>query len=543
MNYEVNLTGNVRQEATAGASALRDEADRARALAAGMREASREAAALRAARDALASGGDAVDVDAYRALSAEMDKASAKAAQLATELTKTGQAGRDFAGEDKAEKERTKAAEKAAKDREQADTKAEKERQQAADKSAREQEKADTKAKKGAEERAQLVKDQTKALLAYGAASAGIRGIGDLTQMAIGWRGVGQLQMVSLKATMDLRRAVSGVDAQPLVRGATALERNLSKSTVTGRALSEELTRGFNATFSVIERLEPVAEGVLQTLVLGGLEAEIAWQRGRAAAAPLVVLIEDATSRVDGMGASADAAVAIFEKMETVVEGVARAISFAAEKMDSLVKFSVRKVYDTPQFRADAEADRARDEQRKRAAAAEEAGPKEVYRFEGGKLVARDIVEGGVQTGQDIAAGIGKGIDAGIPAVRAAGARAGQAAVDGARGPAGADAHSPSRKTERLGGDMDEGAIRGMERDASGVAAAAAKALAPDVEPRPGQAGPAGGTTAGLSIGQIGPFHFGELTPQNMRQAAEEAVREGVRAALIRLGLPIPGGG
>ncbi|HLK38683.1 MAG TPA: hypothetical protein VKU41_18095 [Polyangiaceae bacterium] len=82
--------------------------------------------------------------------------------------------------------------------------------------------------------------------------------------------------------------------------------------------------------------------------------------------------------------------------------------------------------------------------------------------------------EHGFEAGDDMAAGMAAGMRAGAPAVAAAGAAAAAAGVAGARGPAGLDAHSPSRKGIKAGQDFDEGVAIG----AGGGAAAAAMTAA-----------------------------------------------------------------
>lgn len=501
MEWRADIRSNIPQQASAGAQALRDEGAAARELAGAVRDAARAiegmASAQREAAAAKPAFSQANEQDFQRSK-------WEKPPPPVEDQKKAPKDARDPSRDADAAQKRGKAE------------------------------------KSAALEAAAGVKEGAKALALYGAAMAGLHSARDLTEMAIGWRGMAQLQMTSWKATMDLRRAVSGVDAQPLVRATTALERNLSKSTVTGNALSGILTRGFNAAFSAIERLEPVAEGAFQALVLGGIEAEIAWQKSKAALAPVIVLVEDAADRVDGMGEAAKLAATGFEAVATVVEKIASAISTAVTGMDSLVKKAVRFGYGTDDLKARGEQeDREKTEREK---AERPSKDREVFKIEGGRAKRDDIIDEteGVEVGKSITDGMVKGLKAGTPAVRAAGNAAGREAVAGAR--EGADAHSPSRATERLGGDLDEGAIRGMEKGAGRVARTAARVLAPEVEPKPAQGGAAPVPAPVPSIGQIGPFHFGDSVPQDLRQRAEEAVREGVRAALIRLGIPIPGG-
>lgn len=63
--------------------------------------------------------------------------------------------------------------------------------------------------------------------------------------------------------------------------------------------------------------------------------------------------------------------------------------------------------------------------------------------------------------GRNMGAGIASGLRESIADIKAAGYEAGKAAVDGAR--KAADAHSPSRKMQALGGDMTEGFAMGLD--------------------------------------------------------------------------------
>lgn len=523
MQYRIDLAGDT-SAAERGAAALRDEGKAARELVAelsGVARAYEEAASARskaegaAARPSSTPAFSGARDEDFKRSRWEQDSAGAKAAEQAA----AGRRKEDERGE-------------------QASTKA----AAASSKGAKDSIDLATKAGLG-------LKDLTRGALAYGAALAGLHSLSDLARMAIGWRGLAQLQMLSWKATMDLRTAVRGVDAQPLVRAATALEKNLSKSTVTGNALSGILTRGFSSVFQAIEKLEPVAEAVFQGMVLGALRAEIAYQHVRGTLAPVTVALEDALGDVDAMGIAAELVETGFKGIAGYVEimaaGITKAYEVAVKLDEALGGIPGKLAKAAPGFYKStygAAADIVTKPFRDVSAAVSGEAPKEdthgAFEIdkEGRIKVAMDD---GEAVGKALGEGMGKGIDGSLPAVAAAGRRLGSGAAEGAR--AGADAHSPSRKTEQLGDDLDEGAIRGMRRKAGEVARTAGEVLAPDVA-----AGTPGGSTAPamgpVSIGQIGPFVFPGLTDKaDVRPTVESAIHDALRGALIRLGLPIPG--
>lgn len=531
--WRVDLEGNVPEAAARGGAALREESQQAATLAAALKEAQRETAALKAAQSALAGGGQAVDVEAYRALSGEIDRAAGKAAGLATELAKTGQAGRDFDGEARSAKALAKETEDAAKAQQKEAT--------AARRAAEEQHASSRKTIQETREQVAGVGALAARVGAYGAALAGLHGLGDLASMAIGWRTLGQLQMVSWKATMDLRQAVRGVDAQPLVRAATALERNLSKSSVTGNALSGILTRGFDGFFHAVERLEPVVEFVFQGMVLGALETEVAFQKARGTLAPLIVTLEEAAGETDLISAASSAAAVGFQGLTVYVETAAKAIDFAYQSAvklnDALGGIPLAVLQRVPDA---AKALNSVYSGAGRALTAPLAqGADALQAFRNRDVDPGESAAGGEATGKATGEGVVKGIDSMIAAVFAAGRKLGEAGVTGAR--AGADAHSPSRATYKLGDDMAEGDIQGMRARAGDVERTAAEVLAPKVTPGPSSTSAAPTAGAPININLAVAFHGIDGGKRADLERGADLLVSALRSGLIRAGVPLPG--
>lgn len=80
----------------------------------------------------------------------------------------------------------------------------------------------------------------------------------------------------------------------------------------------------------------------------------------------------------------------------------------------------------------------------------------------------------GTSIGSALVTGLVAALTGGLSLVVDAAARLVGGAVDAGRGPKGADAHSPSRKMVKLGGDMADGLPIGMERQLSSVRSSAA---------------------------------------------------------------------
>jgi len=553
MEWTLNLGGNVPERAAEGAAALRQEGSAAKettsalagldeaskrgaALASSIASAKREMSLLKAARDSLASGGDAVDVEAYRSLTSQIDKAKASAASASESLAKMGMAGRDFKAELAATKAQQREEEKLRKEKESAAAQGSKAAKDTI---------ASTKATTS-----ELSKLAQGALLA-GAAYAGLNSLGDLTKMAIGWRTMGQLQLVSYRATMDLRRAVAGVDAQPLVRAAERLEKNLSKSTVTGNALSGILTRGFDGAFRVVEKLEPMAEAFFQGALIGALELELGILKLEERFAPLVVAVENWVTSEDGMqtaayaGAAALAAVGVSAAIATAPV-LATAAAFVSVGNAIRAAIDLKKQWDGAavwkKVKADAtdatlgmmgmgngQGGRDQDAQDRGRAA---------FEANQARFATARAASDGRSTGNDIGQGIVKGLDETASDVKAAGGRAADAAIQGARTKA--EAHSPAESTARLGRDLDAGVVKGLGQGADAVQAAGEKALVPDVSGSGGGGSGGGGFSIQNLIGQLIIQAKGgdaDAIAEALSEKAPEILQMALRALMPRIGI------
>lgn len=372
------------------------------------------------------------------------------------------------------------------------------------------------------------------AMVGVAAASAGIGGLGDLTKLAIGWRGMAQLQTISMRATMDTRRLFQGLDSSPLVRAAFNLEKNLSQSTVTGKALSGVLQRGFSGAFAVAERLEPVLSGAFQLGVLGALQLEGALLRTEIAAAPLIVAFEDFAESEAGAAVSAGAVSAAISTIGGVVAIATIPLRDMIKQLQLLSAF--KKVWDSDGKDVAGVAKALGLAAPTTAAGAPAPAGGSKPQADGSARTS------GHATGKDLGAGIVAGMADQEAAVRAGGGRLADAANQGARTKA--EAHSPSEMTKRLGRDLGDGSIVGMDSKRDEVQAAAERSLVPDVS---GGRGGGAAVTASASP-TAGPasvtlhFYFPALTsgrPDDIKAAASE-FHAGVRTLAMQLGLPVP---
>lgn len=133
----------------------------------------------------------------------------------------------------------------------------------------------------------------------------------------------------------------------------------------------------------------------------------------------------------------------------------------------------------------------------------------------------------GKATGEASAEGQADGMKGSRAALEAAGAGAGKAAVDGARGPGGVEAHSPSRKFAEIGKLTTAGFVEGIRSSAGQIDDVLAGAFAMPA-PQAGRVA-AGGPPIVVTMGDI----IVHAAPGDSAQDTAEAVRAIVRSTWI----------
>jgi hypothetical protein len=328
------------------------------------------------------------------------------------------------------------------------------------------------------------------AMAALGAASTL-----ELAKLALGYRGMAQLQALGMRAGLQFRSLFRGVDSTPVIRAYDRLLQLVNPATASGKAISRALTEGFNSFFRLIERAEPLVSSLFKLIIIGAQDAQIAWLRLRIATLPLVDALGELGTEVSSLigplsgvngelGPTADdfreiadfareAAAAVREFNSAV--GAVKKGTFLINAKQNLGMISPEEAA-RQRVEAGAEAHSrpvndngfsealARKEARQAAAAAK-APP-------GGDQAAKARASGNA-TGQAYAEGMGQGVDAGQPGVAAAGARAMGALDAGAR--RAGRIQSPSKLAEDTGYQYPRGTVRGVERGAPEVEAAGAK--------------------------------------------------------------------
>lgn len=326
--------------------------------------------------------------------------------------------------------------------------------------------------------------------------ATGVGSFGELTNIALGPRGLAGIQVAQARTNLGFRRMFMGVDPGPLLRATERFSRNFTDQTVTGRALGDILSRAYGGAFAAIERLEPIATGAMQGLVLGALKVEGAWLDFRIATFDIVQPILDAVGGVDALGVAADIAVAPFNEIALAIKVIEKGVkAFGALKDAGLTSGITDLVL--PESIGSA---------------------LNLYNALGGDKAKGDGATVGTAAGEGIIAGL----DAQEGAIFNAGTRAALAAIKGAK--AGAEVKSPSRKMRReVGRQMGAGVALGMEDEAPRIQRAAATSLVPDTGSLPTWIGGGGG--GGTITGPL-------LVIQSLVVQGGEEMREQIMDAL-----------
>jgi hypothetical protein len=324
--------------------------------------------------------------------------------------------------------------------------------------------------------------------IAIGLAAAGLK-MG--FPLAMGYKGMAKLQMISARMSLDIRKLFSGVDPAPVIRAAEKFATMFSKTTSTGRVLSDIIGRVFNGLFGFLEAAQPYVTAFAQGMIFGFLTVENAVLKARIGLLPFTNELESMVGKgqllkvafyggalVFGLLAvAATAAVAPFLLLGAAIEKV---IGLYNEWTGNTV--TLKKVPKGATAGALPDAGKA-------------ATP---------ATAATGLA--GQAAGAAMGDGLVKGITDKMGAATAAGAALAKAADTGVKTQAAIK--SPSRVFRRAGGYMGEGVALGLKDSEDSVQKAAANSLVPDLDKAPkgsAKAGKAGGDGGGVTINFNGP--------------------------------------
>lgn len=363
----------------------------------------------------------------------------------------------------------------------------------------------------------------------------GLAGAMGVAKLALGARGMQQLDAITARTQTSVRLLFAKVDPSPVVRAYNRFSQIFSASTVTGRTLGDIFTRSFNALFAAVEKAEPIVTAFAQGAVLGFRILETGVLRVRLALLPYTSILEDVVSSTSLMrvaavgggialavaGAYAAAAAAPFLLMAGAILAVAAALEQATKLAKEWDENSASQIW--RKFKSDIglggsqlEQERAQgivqgDDfdrmQREKAAAAAAKPAATAPATAAGASTQAAAAKGaspqaaaaaGQATGAAMAQGMVAGMNGGQAAVTKAGADLAAAADRGVRDKA--EIRSPSRLFRRTAEYMPEGTVQGLRAGSDDVQRAS-DALVPQP---PGAAARPGAGDRGPMVIQIG---------------------------------------
>lgn len=361
-------------------------------------------------------------------------------------------------------------------------------------------------------------------------------GVAALTPLALGWRGMAQLQFITFRTTFMLRRLFSGVDPSPVVRAYDRLTRGLDKTTVTGRILSGILTRGFNGFFSLIERAQPYVTSFGQGVLYGMLKVEAAFIRVRIAMLPYTDALEDLLGDQDRVGDAFDAGAALAEYFGTglAVAAVgasflAKALGFVVDRFKDISKLP-SNVLKLLEKLSGQETDVGRGDRGKGFRADNEASRQVA-------LAVPDAASASAQSqplGMAMADGMVAGIRAKLAELTAAGEAMPHAVNTGVR--KGGQIHSPSGLTRESAHRMGDGVVVGMRDKKSAIDLEASKSLVPTLDARRSFTLPARGGAASVQVSVELNFSGAHDAPEDIGRIVRREVTIAVNDALMQMG-------
>lgn len=339
----------------------------------------------------------------------------------------------------------------------------------------------------------------------------------ELTKLALGYKGMAQLDAITTRAGFNLRRLFKGVDATPAIRGVDRFLQVVNPASVTGKALAGVFERTFNTLFKGFETFEPVATAAFQGVVLGALLLE---------------------SKIQGVEIGVlEAALAFKTQFPQATEAIEELLGPLGDLKADL-KFiagisldgpfgALKKISDTVQSKTTGAL-------RKAGVGKDDDNVAELL-----PDAAKPAGDAGEATGKAYTDGLVKGIAGGTDAVAsAAGALAG---VIDPKVRQVTDTHSPSRKAFATGEEQPAGLAEGIRSGIPAVSQAANDAgAASNSGTRSGASGAqgTGGDSRAITINMYWPEGVDKARRGEMQAAAEAGIYAALRAVNGTLAIP-----
>lgn len=346
----------------------------------------------------------------------------------------------------------------------------------------------------------------------------------ELTKLALGYKGMAQLDALVTRAGFNIRRLFKGVDPSPAVRGVDRFLQVVNPASVTGKALEGIFNRTFNGLFGGFEKLQPVATAAFQGIVLGALyleesvldieigvlQAGLAFKTEFPAATEAILSVLAPLGDLNADLRATAEAIKLIYKIATggTLGGVLAVVDIVKKRSGS------GSAVDDARVEA---------EKRKDAAAAGGGGN------EGAPAAA------GASTASSYIAGLIGGLIGGAPGAAAA-ARFMAGKIDPAVREA-TETHSPSAVARRTGREYPAGYAEGIEQGTPDVQAAADN-MAPAAGSGAARGAQGGGSAGVIHIENHWPEGVGSARRGEIEAAAEAGIYRALRAANAQNAIP-----
>lgn len=152
------------------------------------------------------------------------------------------------------------------------------------------------------------VNDKFYKPLMIGAALVGGAIVGAMSKfapLAIGAQGMARLSMVSAQASFNLRRLFMGTNPKPLLDAIQRTGQLLDPRTFAGDKLGGLLRRVSDVVMATLAKAEPYVRAFFKGMILGGMQAEVAFLKLRVAIQPALNLLPKGTSGMLALSAGA----------------------------------------------------------------------------------------------------------------------------------------------------------------------------------------------------------------------------------------------
>lgn len=362
-----------------------------------------------------------------------------------------------------------------------------------------------------------------------------------LTELALGLKGMAQLQALQVRAAFNFRQLFKGIDPAPVVRAADKLFQVVNKQTEAGKALAAMFESIFKSAFKGVEAAAPYVRSFVEDLIIGAMDIEIAWLRLRLAVKPITDALldlagplEEIIGPIDGMNNGLETTEGDFVEIAALAKVAADGIREFSAILKDVNKGGTKQLLNNAKRNLGLESEDEYERNRRANVEGKTWAPKggdtDFKAVGAGNWTSKNAAAGTAATGKAVGAAFGEGVAAGalstIDAVTTAGGALALALDSGVREKG--KIHSPSGLTRDTARNFPAGMVEGIG-DGTPSVEAAGRAMVPSFSG--GRAG-ARGAGATITIVHQWPSGVGAARRRDIEEASEAGSMRGIAMAL-----------